>query len=257
MFEDIRNIIKKWRAIHLIGISALRARYARSVFGQLWLTITAFINIAVIGIAWALLWHRPLDAFLPYYGVGQILFALLSSTVNESTRCLSADSKYYLTDKTPFMLSVFAIIYRNILLFLHQLPIIVGLVIWSKSAQFDASPLFPLAIVVTLILCLFTSYTVAVVCARFRDLQQIVQLVMQNLFLLSPIIWQVDIVPEKYRWFLYFNPITCVLETIRNPVVGLPASWIAYIWLLFWTTTAGLCAKITYARWNRVIIFWI
>ncbi len=96
-----------------------------------------------------------------------------------------------------------------------------------------------------------------VICARFKDLQQVVQLVMQNLFLLSPIIWQTDIIPAPYRGMLYINPFACVLETIRNPIVGLPANWSAYQGLLLWTVVLGLCAKIVYARWNRSIIFWI
>lgn len=257
VWNDMLEVLRKWRIVHLIGVSALRARYARSTFGQLWITLSSLVNTVVIGVVWAVLWRQPVDAFLPYFGVGMLLFGFVVQVVNDSTSALAGDAAYYMTDRAPFVLSSFVVFYRNVLLFLHQIPLIILLVLWSEAAVFAPSVAYVPAVVLAAVFCLFASYAVAVVCARFRDLIQIVQLVTQNLFLLSPVMWEVAAIPEEYRGWVLYNPFACILETLRNPLLGLPVDDRAYPYLLVWTAVAGVVAKIVHARWNRSIVFWI
>ena len=53
-FEELASGVAFWRVWHLLGIRELRHRYARSRLGQLWLTLSTDIMVAVLGGVWSL-----------------------------------------------------------------------------------------------------------------------------------------------------------------------------------------------------------
>lgn len=157
----------------------------------------------------------------------------------------------------PFMVSIFANIYRNALVLLHNVPIIVVLPLWSDTARFRPGWGFMPALALSFVFTLLCSYIAAVLCARFRDLIQIVAIVLQNVFLLTPVMWKLDVVPERYQFYVFCNPFACVLELVRNPLVGLSVNPIAYWILAGWCLLLTLAALLLHKRLADKLIFWI
>jgi lipopolysaccharide transport system permease protein len=52
---DLLRGIRKWRLCHLMGLSEIRRRYARSRIGQFWLTISTGVVVAALGLVWSTL----------------------------------------------------------------------------------------------------------------------------------------------------------------------------------------------------------
>lgn len=257
MWNDIMSVMIKWRIVHLLGISTLRTRYSRSKFGQAWLTLTTFIQILCIGLIWSLIWNMGIDEYLPYVGVGHIIFIFFSQTINESTGVFIADSRVYLNDKQPFMLSIGAHIYRNILMLFHNIPTIIIVVLWSETAHFEFQWTFISSMILGLLFIFLSSYFCAVLSARFRDLIQLIALLMQLAFLVTPVMWQVNLLPEKYQNYVYINPFASVLELIRNPIIGMEVNNYAFFSLALWTILMWSVSYISYRALNKRIIFWV
>ena len=55
--EELVDGLHHWRVWHLLGLNDLRHRYARSTFGQFWLTLSTAVMIGVMAIVWSLLWN--------------------------------------------------------------------------------------------------------------------------------------------------------------------------------------------------------
>lgn len=257
MLRELWRSLREWRLVHLLGLSVLRARYARSYLGQFWLTLTTLAQIAAVGATWSFLWGQSVDAFLPYYGAGFIIFSFVSRMLTESSVVLAADARYYLNGEMPFMVSVLALLYRGAIVFLHDLPVLLLLLLWSDSARLTLSPAFPGAVGLLLLFTLFAAYFVALVAARFRDLVQIVTIVIANLLLLSPVMWQMEQIPEPYRRYFYLNPFTAILTAVRNPLLGMQVDAWAYLYLAVWTGIAGLLAALAHRVLAARLIFWI
>ncbi len=49
-----------------------------------------------------------------------------------------------------------------------------------------------------------------------RDLQQVMGFVLQGMFFLSPIIYSLDAIPEKFRSLAYLNPVTIFIESYHT-----------------------------------------
>lgn len=257
MFIDFLYTIRHWRLVHLLGISTLRARYARSKFGQAWLSITTFVQILCTGLVWSLIWRMEIDEYLPYVGVGHIIYLFLAQTINESTGVFVADSRVYLNDKLPFMLSIGAHIYRNLLGLAHNLPTIILLVLWSTKAESNISFTYFFCILISFTFVVFSSYLLAALCTRFRDLVQLVALFFQLIFLVTPIMWKVSFLPEQYQHYVFINPFASMLDLLRNPLIGLNTNDFALISLSVWTSLVFVGALLVYSRLNRNIIYWV
>lgn len=257
VISDIRYTATHWRLVHLLGITALRSRYTRSRFGQAWLSITTFVQILCTGLVWSLIWRMEIKEYLPYIGIGQIIYLFLSQTLNESCGVIVADSRIYMNDKLPFMVSIGAHVYRNLLILLHNIPTVILLLLWSNKVHPALTLDFLLGTFEALTLVIFASYLLAIICTRFRDLIQLVGLFFQLIFLVSPIMWKISFLPEKYQIYALLNPFASMVELIRNPLLGMPVNEWALIFLSGWTALAVVLAVWTYYKMNRHTIYWI
>lgn len=257
MFKDFLYTLENWRLIHLMGITTLRTRYARSKFGQTWLSLTTLVQILCTGMVWSLIWRMEINEYLPYVGVGHIVYLFVSQTINDSSGALIADARLYLNDRQPFMLSIGAHIYKNILTFFHNLPTVFVLLIWSNKVYPNIGIDFLVGLILTFIFLFFSTCFVAFICTRFRDLIQLIGLLFQLVFLVTPIMWKVSFLPEQYQKYVYLNPFASMLELIRNPLIGLPVNRYAEISLFFWAIIVVIAAYITYKKLNKEIIFWV
>jgi len=196
--------------------------------------------------------------YLPYVASGHILYQFVAGTVNESSTALTSDSRIYINEKTPFLLSTMAHVYRQGLVLAHNIPIIIVVWIWLQSFTPQIGLGFLLGAATTLAFLVFSSYTLSLICARFRDLIQLVGATMQVMFLVTPVMWQVSFLPEQYRsYLLILNPFASMLEVLRNPILGMPTENIAYLALFGWVGIAVIIAALAHKTWGRSIIFWL
>lgn len=258
MIEDIRSVATHWRLVHLVGISALRDRYARSRLGQFWLTISNLLLITCAGLVWSLIWRTDITKYLPYVAAGQIFYQFAAGTVNESASTLAADTRIYINERVPFFMSTVAHLYRQLIVLTHNIPIIIVVLIWSRAVVPSITLLIIPYIVITLIFITFASYTLSLICARFRDLIQVVGAVMQVMFLLTPVMWEARLLPPRYQDYLFaLNPFAAILELLRNPIIGQPTSPVAFMSIVVWAVIALIAASLAHRVWGRSIIFWL
>lgn len=254
--NDLMASFRNWRLIHLLGVSNLRSRYYRSKLGQIWLSISLLIQIGATGVVWSVLWHLPIREFLPYLAVSQTIYQFFVLTIQDATNIFTTDSRLYINQKLPFSTSILSSLYKNIIIFLHNLPIIIVVLLWAnKPFNINFGVFAVLPFVVIFLTC--SSYAIACVCTRYRDVIQIVTSLLNISFLVTPIVWKLSYVPEYLRSYFFLNPLTCFLEVIRNPLLGMSIDYLAYLSIAIWTFFSLLVMTYLYNRFEKRIIFWI
>ena len=76
--------------------------------------------------------------------------------------------------------------------------------------------LLPLTLVPLLLITCGVSFLVASLGVYLRDIQQLVGIITQMLFFLTPIFYPISVVPEKFRWLLQINPLSFIVDQTRN-----------------------------------------
>ncbi|MEW6368765.1 MAG: ABC transporter permease [Acidobacteriota bacterium] len=255
----LRDIVDGILGVHLWAMLAwqdTRLRYRRSVLGPFWLTINTAILVTAMGPFYGMLFHQDFSSYLSYVAVSFVLWALMSGLIVESCDTFVSMESLIKDIKLPLTLHVMRMIARNCIIFAHNALIIVAvLAIFSRQWSMY-SLLFPLGLLVILANSLWIGLLLGLLCARFRDLGQIVNSLVQVMLFISPVIWRAEMTGNR-RWLVEINPVTHLLEIVRAPLFGNAPT------LRNWAVAAGLALAgsvvtfVVFARFRARVAYWL
>ena len=242
----------------LISAHDIRGRYRRSAIGPFWLTISMGVMIASIGFVFGQIFKTPIDEYLPFLAAGIILWTFITGTINEG--CMGfIDAEGIIKQlPIPLFVHILRVLWRNVLILAHNILILpLVMLLMGKGLSFVA--LWAVPGVLLVMLCLsWVALLFAMLCARYRDLPQIVASVLQVAFYLTPIVWMPSLLPDRVGVaFIELNPFYHLLEIIRGPLLGQApnlTSWIvvACIALLGWLFTLFV-----FSRLHKRVAYWL
>lgn len=233
--DDVRAGLRGWRLAWTLGLQDVKQRYQRSKIGAFWLTINTAVLIGAMGVIFGTLFKVPMDEFLPFVGLGLIFWGFISQTITDGCNAFSDNSGMILQIKLPYSTYVIRILVRNGLIFAHTILIYPLLMLvffqWPGFGALWAILGFVLIVANVTWMILIA----AIICARFRDMGQVILNTLQVLFYATPIVWTSERLPDGWvRDVLALNPFLHLLQILRAPLLGDPTS------ALNWYAAVGL-----------------
>jgi lipopolysaccharide transport system permease protein len=218
---DIQGAYHRYHLIGTLGWQDVATRYRRSRIGAFWLTINMAVMIVSIGFLFGRLFGQPIDEFLPYFAAGQIIWGLLATSINEGCTAFSSASGIILQVRMPLFIHVARVLWRNIIIFAHNLIILpLVFLFFMKPVGWVALLAIP-GFILLLLNVTWIMLIVSAVCARFRDVTQIVQNAVQVLFFVTPIMWTAETLQGRVgALILNLNPFNSLLDIVRSPLLG-------------------------------------
>lgn len=235
----------------------LKLRYRGSVLGPFWQTITMMVMIGSMGFIYAKLFHMQLQTYLPMLSIGLILWQLISGMITEGCTTFYSAQGIVQQIKLPFSLHAYRLVYRNLLVMLHNFVIVpIVLVIFPQPIGWLRVLEIGPGLVLILLNGVWVSIFLGMISARFRDIPPIVASIVQVVFFITPIFWSVDGL-GAHRWLAEYNPLYAAIDVIRAPLLGQPTS--PHSWSLLLAVTALGCAGtlVFFARFRARIAFWV
>jgi ABC-type polysaccharide/polyol phosphate export permease len=113
---------------------------------------------------------------------------------------------------------------------------------------------------VLLLLGLFLAIVCGTVQVHFPDAGHLLEIVLQFLFYLTPIIYQPENLRgrDKLTWLIHLNPCSYILDLIRQPVVyGRYPPLESLAVTLACVGVLGVLACICLRRFERTLVFWV
>jgi lipopolysaccharide transport system permease protein len=224
-------IAASWRYRRLLGFFASRAiekRYARTVLGRFWLLIRPLFPVVVAALVFGRLLGvgsegRP---YFLFFLVGSTLWSLFEGSLVWATRSLELNRKFLRRLYVPRLLLPVAMTAPAIL----DLGIRIVLIALASSyfVLLEGTPMAPLGRMPFALVPLALAYLLALGIASFtsvigasvRDVRFALAYVLNLVMFLSPVLYPLDVVPERYRWIAALNPLTGLLEAFRSCVLG-------------------------------------
>ena len=254
---DFRRGMKDWRAWLLLGMNDIRQRYRRSRIGQFWITISMAVTIVTLGVLYAYLFKTNVEDYLPYLAVGMVVWGTISAIVTDACVVFTGAEMYLRQVPMPKTVFVHRMLVRNLVILAHNAVILPPLFILFR-VPLGWSALLALAGLVLIVLNgVWIGLLVGTLCARFRDMPQMVNSLMQIVFYLTPVMWKREQIAGEMPWLTDYNPFACLLALIRDPLIGVePKLWDwAVVGLV--TVLGYLVAIPFFARFRARIIYWL
>jgi ABC-type polysaccharide/polyol phosphate export permease len=96
----------------------------------------------------------------------------------------------------------------------------------------------------------------SIVCARFRDVPQIVSSLLQITFFVTPIIWQPELLKDRH-FLIDSNPFYHFVEIIRAPMLGHSLQLQSWLYAGGATVFGWLLALFLLGRYRKFIPYWV
>jgi lipopolysaccharide transport system permease protein len=255
--DDLVRGAALWRLAWALGWLDIRLRYRGSMLGPFWLTISTGVMVGALGLLYSTLFKMDLASYLPFLALSQVLWGFLSSLVSDACTSFTEAEGVIRSVRMPFFVFSVRTLIRNIIVLGHNIVVIVVV-----FAIFSAWPGWNMLLALPGLLmwtvdALMLTLLLGAFCARFRDIQPIVNSIMQIMFFMTPVIWKPEQLGASGMAKLPFNPFFDLLEIVRGPLLESGVSGMTWLGALAYS--AALCS-ISWAFFVRArgrITFWI
>lgn len=217
MLKKIKEIYAYREMIFSLVKRDLRGRYKASFLGFLWTFINPLCQILVYTFVFQFIMKTGIEQFSVFLISGMIPWIFFSTAVSGGTMCIKNQSEmvkkiYFPREVLPisFVTSAFV----NMLFCFVMIFLVVG--VSGRGFSVKALLFLPLVMIIEYILALGFTFIVSGMTVYFRDMEHIVGVIMMAWIYLTPIMYTVEMVPEKLRGVYYINPMTPVVQAYQQ-----------------------------------------
>jgi ABC-type polysaccharide/polyol phosphate export permease len=254
--QDLKSGIGSIYIWPMLGWQEIRQRYRRSILGPFWLTLSTGILVGAMGPLYGRLFGQDISSYYPYLAVSLVTWLLISTTINEVCLSFIAAEGFIKQIKLPLTIHVLRVVWKNFIVYAHNL-VIVGLVLLFYAPPLSLHMLlFPVALFFLVVNALWLGILLGLMCARFRDIPQIIASVMQVALFLTPVMWRDDMLGHNII-FAKINPLYHFLEIVRMPLLGGPFPKLSWFVVAAITCGGYLVAIVVFARCRARIAYWV
>lgn len=214
-----------WRHRDLIVASVKRdvlGRYRGSALGLLWSFLNPLLMLAVYTFVFSNIfksrWPGSTDSKSEFALVlfpGLIIFSIFSECINRAPGVIVVHANY--VKKVVFPLEILPFVSVISAMFHGAISFFVWVVAYVFLVGVPPATViyFPLIMLPFLFFLMGLSWFLASLGVYLRDVAQLIGMATAVLMFLSPIFYPAASLPEEYRYLLYLNPITLVVEQVR------------------------------------------
>ena len=256
-FYDLLDASKSWRVWSTLAKFDIIKRYKRSFLGPWWITLTMAILILGIGILYSQLFKLDFKNYLLYLSINFTIWAFMRDSILESCQILIEAKTLLLNEKWNILIFTFRVVYKNFLIFLHNIIIFIFLGVFLFDQLSIIHVLMSISAIAFLIIFLLP---VCILCSiintRFRDFYMIMSNIMQLLFFLSPILFKKELL-TSLDWLLYINPLALFLLMINEPILANQFNFSYLIYLTSYFIVCTFFAAFIFSRYKNKITYWL
>ena len=241
MVEFLLSIIRTRKLLWSLTKNDFKQKYLGNILGIAWAFIQPTATVLIFWFVFQVGFKsQPVDnfPFILWLMAGMFPWFFFAEGLSSGTNSILANS--FLVKKVVFRISLLPIISLLSALAIHIFFIFF---MFAMFLYYGYIPqLYWVQIIyylfATVVLLLGLSWITSSVVVFFRDMGQFISMVIQFGFWLTPIFWNMNMVPDKYHWIIQLNPIVYIVEGYRNSMIYHKWFWEdVSMTIYFWSVT--------------------
>jgi len=223
-FIDTRELFEYRELIWVMILRDLKVRYKQTVMGVAWAILQPLTMIAIFSIIFGKLANIPSDGY-PYpvfVFSGLLAWNFFSTSISSSGVSLIGASNLVSKVYFPRIIVPISSIGVSVVDFLISAGLLVVLMlIYSQPITLNIL-LLPFFLTGLLILSIGFGSWLAAITVTYRDFRYVISYLLQIWMYLTPVLYPISFVPEKWRWLLYLNPMYAWINGVRASFLNQP-----------------------------------
>jgi ABC-type polysaccharide/polyol phosphate export permease len=216
--EEWRDIVRHGHLLYNLVYRDLTVRYKRSVVGFLWTMLSPLMLMIIFVVIFSTLFRFELPHYETYFLSEYLPWMFFSQTTLTSMQSMAWNGALMKRVRVPK--SIFALastISGLVNLVLSYIPLLLIMAILRVPIR-PAIAFLPLSFLILAVFTFGVSLALSAISIYFVDVREMYQIFLTALMYMSPIIYPISIVPERFRKIIALNPLFYLLQIVRDPV---------------------------------------
>ena len=220
MVELLRRAYRHRVLIWLLAVKELKIRYNRSALGFLWALLHPLLMAVVLTIVFSSLLRISIDHYPVFLLSTLFPWTFFSQSLNYATQSVVSNGSLMKKVYVPALVFPLASVLANLVNFLLSL-IPLALMLIVLGFPFHSTWWYlPVPMLSLVILATGCGLVLATANVFFRDVAQILQILLAAWFYASPIIYDLQFMSPGLRTVLRLNPLSDILGAFRLAIYG-------------------------------------
>ena len=227
----------------------IQIRYKNNVLGYLWSVLQPLSFALVYYIAFKIVMRIKMDNYTLFLLTGLFPWQWFANSISEASNTFISNASIIKKINFPRYLLIAAVIIKDAIHFAFCIPVIM-LFCFIYESPIPLTWLYgiPILMVLQTTLTYGLSLFISTVNLFFRDLERLVTILVTFLFFLTPIVYNYEMVPEKYRQLLALNPVAFLMTSWRGLFLSGQMDWKAILVTLVWSVILYGLGQIIYKK---------
>lgn len=236
--------------LYTLSAHRIKVRYKQSLLGIFWAILQPFSLMLIYTVVFSFIFRMP-SADVPYalfVYTSLLPWLCFSSALTSATTSLTSHAS--LITKVYFPREILPLTYvlASLFDFIIGSLVLGGLLFYySVPLTWTALYVLPITIVLTLFAVAMSLFFSALQ-ARYRDIGFGIGLLLQIWMFATPVIYPLSIVPERWRPYYLFNPMTSIVESFRRVILQGATPDFSLLGLSLLTSVVLLAAAYTFFK---------
>jgi len=230
---DLREL---WAYRELLLIFAwrdLKVRYRQTLFGALWVMGQPLVSMLIFTLLFGRVAKLSVTTAVPYPVFvlgGLLIWNFVAGAISHVGNSLLGAS--YLISKAYFPRLVVPLsnIVTNLVDFGVAVLLLVPVMLWYRVIPGPGILLAPLVVLLATLFALGVGLWIAALNIEYRDIRVVIPWILQIAMYVTPVVYPLSALPERYRLVATLNPMTGVVESFRAALFGTPVPAVPLLW---------------------------
>lgn len=194
----------------------IRGKYKGSFLGVLWSFINPLLMTLVYAIVFPFILKNSQDNYVTFIVIAILPWNWFTTVISQGTFCMIANSDIIKKVYFPREILPISTATSGLVNYIISIPIIFIFLLVSGIGLNWNILWLPLIAITQYILTIGIIMITSAINVYIRDAEYIINFFITMLFYATPVLYSTTLFPEKYRWILYLNPMTIIINSYRD-----------------------------------------
>jgi lipopolysaccharide transport system permease protein len=196
----------------------LMLRFQQTVIGFLWIILQPLILMLIFSVVFGILIRVPTNG-IPYtifFLSAFVVWQFFTQVVNNSANSLVGNIGVILKSYFPRLILPLSTIAAALVDFLVSFVVLLFFLLLDGNYPITIRYLYlPLLLLLTTLFASGVGMLFGALMVVFRDMKNLLAFIMMIWMYVTPLMYPISIVPEKYQMIFYLNPLTSLVDSYR------------------------------------------
>jgi len=219
---NISEVLRYRDLLFFLTIRGIKAKYAQSVLGVGWAILQPLVQTVVFTIIFGNLAGLSSDGvpYVLFSFVAMVPWNYFSGILSDSANSLVANKNLLSKVYFPRLILPLSSVFSKLLDFGIGFIAMIGFFVYFQYVPSWNVVFFPLLLLILIMASLGVGMILSAMAVQYRDVNYAMSFLVRLLMYAAPVVYSIEIIPEKYRLLYSLNPMVGVIEGMRSAFLG-------------------------------------